>query len=58
METASTILATLHFDREAELAAIPNADHFTMSQQFDIDTMFLMNFVERLIGTDQKHGTR
>jgi len=35
---------------KAELAVIPNADHFTMAQQFDIATMILLNFMKRVIG--------
>jgi pimeloyl-ACP methyl ester carboxylesterase len=34
---------------KAELAVIPNADHFTMAQQFDIAAMVLLNFAERVI---------
>jgi hypothetical protein len=32
------------------LAVVPNADHFTMAQQFDIVTMILLNFMKRVIG--------
>lgn len=32
----------------AELAVIPNADHFTMVQQFDVATMILLNFMKRV----------
>lgn len=34
---------------KAELAVIPNADHFTIAGQFDIATMILLNFMTRLI---------
>ena len=34
----------------AELAVIPNADHLTMAEQFDIATMVLLNFMERVLG--------
>jgi pimeloyl-ACP methyl ester carboxylesterase len=34
---------------KAELAVIPNADHFTMAGQFDIATMILLNFMTRLM---------
>ena len=35
----------------AEVAVIPNADHFTMFyQQIDVATMVLLNFVKRVIG--------
>ena len=37
----------------AELAVIPNADHFTMAQQFDMAAMVLLNFAERVIGSDR-----
>jgi len=33
---------------KAELAIIPNADHFTMAGQFDIAAMVLLNFMARL----------
>ena len=33
---------------KAELAVIPNADHFTMAQQFDVATMVLLNFMKRV----------
>lgn len=35
---------------KAELAVIPNADHFTMMQQIDIAIMILLNFMKRVIG--------
>jgi pimeloyl-ACP methyl ester carboxylesterase len=35
---------------QAELAIIPNADHLTMAGQFDMATMILLNFMERVIG--------
>ena len=35
----------------AELAVIPNADHFTMLQQIDIASIILMNFMSRVIGS-------
>jgi len=41
---------------KAEAAIIPNADHFTMAQQFDIAAMVLLNFAERVIGSDKKHN--
>jgi pimeloyl-ACP methyl ester carboxylesterase len=34
---------------KAELAVVPNADHFTMAQQFDVATMILLNFMKRVI---------
>jgi pimeloyl-ACP methyl ester carboxylesterase len=33
----------------AELAIIPNADHFTMAEQFDLAVMILLNFIQRVI---------
>lgn len=41
---------------KAELAVIPNADHFTMAQQFDIAAMVLLDFAERVIGSDKEHN--
>lgn len=35
---------------QAELAVIPNADHFTMAGQFDIAAMILLNFMKRVSG--------
>jgi pimeloyl-ACP methyl ester carboxylesterase len=35
---------------KAELAVIPDADHFTMVEQFDIATMILLNFMKRVSG--------
>jgi pimeloyl-ACP methyl ester carboxylesterase len=35
---------------KAELAVIPDADHFTMAEQFDIAAMILLNFMKRVIG--------
>ena len=35
---------------KAELAVIPDADHFTMAEQFDIATMILLNFIKRVSG--------
>ena len=35
---------------KAELAIIPNADHFTMAGQFEIAAMILLNFIKRVIG--------
>lgn len=35
---------------KAELAVIPNTDHFTMAGQFDIAAMILLNFMKRVIG--------
>ena len=35
---------------KAELAIIPNADHFTMAGQFEIAAMILLNFIKRMIG--------
>jgi pimeloyl-ACP methyl ester carboxylesterase len=32
---------------KAELAVIPNADHFTMAGQFDIATMIMLNYMTR-----------
>ena len=34
----------------AELAIIPNADHFTMAGQFDLAAMILLNYIKRVIG--------
>jgi hypothetical protein len=34
----------------AELAVIPNADHLSMAQQFDVAAMILLNFMKRVIG--------
>jgi pimeloyl-ACP methyl ester carboxylesterase len=34
---------------KAELAIIPNADHMTMAGQFDIATMILLNFMQRVV---------
>lgn len=34
----------------AELAIIPNADHFSMIQQINIASMILLNFMDRVIG--------
>lgn len=34
---------------KAELAIIPNADHFTMAGQFEIAAMILLNFMQRVI---------
>jgi pimeloyl-ACP methyl ester carboxylesterase len=34
---------------KAEIAVIPNADHFTMANQFEITTMVLLNFMQRVI---------
>jgi len=39
-----------------ELAVIPNADHFTMAQRFDVATMVLLNFAERVIGSGKGHN--
>ena len=36
----------------AEVAIIPNADHFTMAGQFDIATMILMDFMQRVVETN------
>ena len=35
--------------KKAELAVIPNADHFTMMRQIDIAIMILLNFIKRVI---------
>jgi len=37
---------------KAELAIIPNADHFTMAGQFDVAAMILLNFIKRTIKTN------
>ncbi|MGW8225992.1 MAG: alpha/beta fold hydrolase [Anaerolineales bacterium] len=37
---------------KAELTVIPNADHFTMAGQFDIAAMILLNFMQRVIGSN------
>jgi pimeloyl-ACP methyl ester carboxylesterase len=37
---------------KAELAVIPNADHFSMLQQFDIATKILLNFMTRMIKSE------
>ena len=34
---------------KAEVAVIPNADHFTMAGQFDVATMIMLNFMARFI---------
>ena len=34
----------------AELAIIPNADHFSMAGQFEIAAMILLNFIKRVVG--------
>ena len=36
--------------KKAELAIIPNADHFTMAGQFDLAAMILLNYIKRVIG--------
>ncbi len=36
----------------AELAVIPNADHFTMAAQWHIVTTILLNFIERVVSHD------
>jgi pimeloyl-ACP methyl ester carboxylesterase len=33
----------------AELAIIPNADHFSMAEQFDLAAAILLNFMERVV---------
>jgi pimeloyl-ACP methyl ester carboxylesterase len=38
--------------KEAELAVIPNADHFSMAEQFDLAAAILLNFMERVVGTN------
>jgi len=35
---------------KAELAIIPNADHFTMAVQLELAAMILLNFIKRVIG--------
>jgi len=45
-------LEMYHMVNNAELTVIPNADHFTMLQQIDIATIILLNFMERVIGTE------
>jgi len=35
---------------KAELAIIPNADHFTMAGQLELAAMILLNFIKRVIG--------
>jgi pimeloyl-ACP methyl ester carboxylesterase len=42
--------------KTAELAVILNADHFTMAQQIDVAAMILLNFAERVIGSDKRHN--
>jgi len=37
---------------QAELAVLPSADHFTMAQQMDIAAMVLLNFADRVVGSD------
>jgi pimeloyl-ACP methyl ester carboxylesterase len=37
---------------KAELAVIPNADHFTMAEQFDIVIMVLLNFMQRVTSSN------
>ena len=34
---------------KAELAIIPNADHFTMAEQFELAATILLNFMERVV---------
>jgi pimeloyl-ACP methyl ester carboxylesterase len=41
-------LEMYHMVDNAELAVIPNADHFTMAGQFDTVSMILLNFMTRL----------
>jgi pimeloyl-ACP methyl ester carboxylesterase len=36
----------------AELAVIPNADHFTMPGQFDLAAKVLLNYIDRVTGPD------
>jgi len=38
--------------KNAELAVIPNADHFTMIQHIDIVILILLSFMKRVIGTN------
>jgi len=33
---------------------MPNADHFTMAQQFDLAIEVLMNFMKRVIEAEKK----
>lgn len=35
---------------QAELADIPNADHFTMARQWDIAILVLLNLIKRVRG--------
>jgi pimeloyl-ACP methyl ester carboxylesterase len=37
---------------KAELAVIPNADHFTMAAQWEIATSILVNFMKRVTGSN------
>jgi pimeloyl-ACP methyl ester carboxylesterase len=37
---------------KAELAVIPNADHFTMAAQWDIAILILLNFLKRVTEPD------
>jgi pimeloyl-ACP methyl ester carboxylesterase len=41
----------------AELAVIPNADHFTMMQQIHIANMILLNFMKRVVGPNRGKDT-
>jgi pimeloyl-ACP methyl ester carboxylesterase len=40
----------------AELAVFPNADHFTIAQQFDSIATMMQNFMKRVTKPDQKAG--
>ena len=42
-------LAMYRMVKTAELAIIPNADHFSMMQQIDVAIAILLNFLERVI---------
>jgi pimeloyl-ACP methyl ester carboxylesterase len=40
----------------AELAVFPNADHFTIAQQFDSIDFMMQNFMKRVINPENKSG--
>jgi len=42
----------------AELAVIPNADHFSVTQQIDIVNNILLNFIRRVVEFESKEGIK
>jgi pimeloyl-ACP methyl ester carboxylesterase len=42
----------------AELAVIPNADHFSVTQQIDIVNNILLNFIRRVVESESKEGIK